>query len=312
MSTKKIGLFYAGCSALCWSVLAIVLKYALTFANTGSIVWIRMLIASSCIILFFAFKKTHQLKILWEAPRWAVISALCLAVNYFSFTKGIEMTTASNAEIMIQLGPVLLILAGVFYFKETLSWIQWGGIFLALCGFSLFYWEQIGFAYEKAHIYFYGNLWVYFSAVTWALFAIFQKKLSFFYSPQQLNMLTYTVCAIALSITADFNVLKSLSAHEWMILTFLGLNTLVAYGCLAEALKKAPAVEVSFIIVLNPLLTIFFIQLMYFLKINIIEHEPLDWRGYLGALLVVFGISCALLLKKRSRLKPYQRFLLED
>ena len=307
MSTRKIGLLYAGCSSLCWSVIAIALKYALTFASTGNIVWIRMCTASLIIILFFAFKNPQQLNILWKFPIWAVVSALSLAANYFAFTKGILLTTASNAEIMIQLGPIVLILAGVFYFKETLSWKQWGGILFAFCGFSLFYWDQVQLVYGQTHRYFYGNLWIYFSAIAWAVFAILQKKLSFYHPPQQLNILTYTVCALALSLTADFSLFQHFSTFEWMLLIALGFNTIVAYGCLAEALKKAPAVEVSFIIVLNPLLTIFFIQMMHVLDINIIEHEPLDWKGYLGALLVVSGISCALLLRQTKK----KRFLLD-
>ena len=298
MKPRTIGLLYASCSSLCWSIIAIAIKYTLDFASAGTIVWMRMLTASLCLIFFFSLTKSSYLKILWKPPWLGVLSALCLATNYFSYTKGIELTNASNTEIMIQLGPIILILAGVFYFKESLSWIQWGGIFIALFGFGCFYWEQISYAAHSAQRYFYGNLWIYFSACSWALFAVLQKKLSMSYPPQQLNILTYSVCAAVLFFTADLNVLQILSMKEYLILIALGLNTIIAYGALAEALKKAPATEVSFIIVLNPLMTIFLIQMMHIYGINIIEHEPLDWRGYLGAILVVSGISCALLIKK--------------
>ena len=109
--------------SLCWAVLAIALKYTLDFVDSGSIVWFRMLTAAVCVSMFFAVKNPKQLKILWNPPRLAVIAGLFLAVNYFSYMKGLELTSIINAQVMIQFATVFLILAGIYYFKETLSFL---------------------------------------------------------------------------------------------------------------------------------------------------------------------------------------------
>ena len=327
MSSYKAGLLFASCASLCWAVLAIVLKYVLDFADSGTTAWIRMVTASIVLLLFFSFTNPSRLIILRKPPLLAVISALFLAMNYFAYMKGLELTSASNAQIMIQTGTILLMVAGIFYFKETLSLLQWAGLFSAFVGFGLFYWDQMLSA-DDTHIHFYGklwsqsmghlmesgtethfygNLWVFFGGVVWALFAVLQKKLSVKWAPQQLNVLTYIIAAIALTSVADFHTLEALHFVEWLILIGLGFNTVIAYGCLVEALKRVKASYVSFIIALDPLVTIFIIHIMGVWNINVIEHEPLTWRGWAGAFLVVSGISFALLIRSKNKKPSLQK-----
>lgn len=300
MSSYKIGLLFAAGTSLCWAFLAIVLKYALDFVDSGSIVWFRMLTASVCVSVFFAVKNPHQLKILRKPPLWAVIAALCLAANYFAYMKGLELTNVTNTQILIQLATVFLILAGIFYFKEALSLIQWLGIFVAFCGFGLFYWDQLWHFADNLHTYFYGNLWLIFASLTWAVFAVLQKKLSQKWSPQQINIITYIIAALSLTALADFSILSKLNFQQWLVLIILGFNTIIAYGCLGEALKRTPASYVGFIIALDPLVTLLILQIMNTFDMSFIEYEPLHTYGWIGAILVVTGISCALLVTPKK------------
>ena len=300
MPSYQIGLLFATGTSLCWAFLAIVLKYALDFVDAGSIVWFRMLTAAVCVSVFFAFKNPHQLKILRNPPLWAVIAALCLAANYFGYMKGLELTNVTNTQILIQLATVFLILAGIFYFKEALSLIQWMGIFTAFCGFGLFYWDQLLHFADNLHTYFYGNIWLVFASLTWAVFAVLQKKLSKKWSPQQINILVYIISALSFTLLADFKTIFNLNFQQWLVLIILGFNTIIAYGCLGEALKRTPASYVGFIIALDPLVTLLILQIMNIYDLGIIEHEPLYIHGWIGALLVVTGISCALLIKPKK------------
>ena len=76
--------------------------------------------------------------------RWEFI-----ALNYFGYMKGIEYTTASNSQVMIQMAPTLLIIAGILVFKEIPTWKQWLGMFIAAVGFYLFNGDQLQFSIEK-------------------------------------------------------------------------------------------------------------------------------------------------------------------
>ena len=301
MKTYKTGILFAFVTSFCWALLAILLKYTSDFIDTGSIVFIRMLVASLSFIFFFSLTKPHYLTIFKKPPLWAVVSATFLAVNYFCYMKGIELTTVSNTQIMIQSGIVILTLVGIFYFKETLSPIQIVGIAIAHLGFGLFYGSQLEMLISEWQSHLYGNLWVLVGGVTWAVFATFQKKLSQVRPPQQLNMLTYTVSAILLASVADFSALAQLNTAQWFLLVVLGANTLIAYGCLAEALKRAPASYVSFVIALDPLITIALISLFSLYNVSFVQPEPLSWYGYIGAVLLSFGIGVALLITPRKK-----------
>lgn len=298
MNSYKVGLLFAAGTSFCWAVLAIVLKYALDFADSGSIAWFRMLTAAVSVSVFFAFKNPKKLKILWSPPKLAVIAGVLLAINYFSYMKGLELTSVINAQVMIQLATIFLILAGIFYFKEFLSLLQWFGVFIAGCGFVSFYWDQLLHFSDNLQTYFYGNLWLLLASIMWAAFAVSQKKLSFKINPQQSNMLIYSIAAISLIVLADFKSLANLNFQQWLILFILGLNTVIAYGCLGEALKRAPASHVGFVIALDPLGTFLILQIMNVYNINIIENNPIYLHEWIGALLVAAGIGCALLTTK--------------
>src|SRR5437868_896126 len=101
MQTRTVGLLMACTTALSWAVLAIALKVALLTYSTGTIVWVRMVVAAALLIGLFAFTRRKWLSILYK-PSWqSVVCALLLSVNYYGFMKGIELTSASNAQILI-------------------------------------------------------------------------------------------------------------------------------------------------------------------------------------------------------------------
>lgn len=285
-------------TAVSWAVLAIGLKFGLHFASSGTIVWFRMLVPFLFLFCFYATRDTQKLSILIHPPITALLAGLCLALNYFGYMKGVELTNASTAQIMIQLAPMSLVLIGIFYFKETPSSLQAVGFLSALSGFILFYLDQLDMQAEVHAHFTDGNLWIIAAAASWAIFATFQKILLRQFSPQQFNMLIYGVCVLALAPLANFQEFSNWSFGVWVLMFALGLNTLIAYGTLAEAIKRIPASHVSIIITANPLLTIFLISVMATFEITWIDPEPIAWRGFLGAGLVVTGVALAVWKKR--------------
>lgn len=113
------------------------------------------------------------------------------------------------------------------------------------------------------------------------------------WTPQQINLLIYILAVFVLAPLADFKILPDLGIGAWALMIFLGVNTLVAYGALGEALKRIPASHVSVIISANPLLTITIMTILRYQQVQWIETDIIDWRGYMGATLVVTGVICA-------------------
>ena len=149
-------------------------------------------------MIWYAIRSPQKLKLLIPNRPLILVCGLALAVNYFGYMRGLEMTSASNAQIMIQLGPIGLLLAGIFYFGEKPSMTQTFGLLFASIGFALFFWDQILMSLADASRYIHGNLWIALAAGTWTIFAVLQKGLKGKWSPQQFNMVIYVICTIAL------------------------------------------------------------------------------------------------------------------
>lgn len=224
-------------------------------------------------------------------------AGLFLALNYFGYMQGLDYSSASFAQILIQSGPLMLATIGVFYFKEQLSALQISGLILALIGFSLFYIDQ-STSYQATSFKL-AIIWLFIGGFTWALYASFQKQLAKTINPQLMNLAVFFTASIALLAMADFSDFNSLNLQQFLIYLFLGFNTFAAYGALAEALKRAPAAQVSLIIALNPLLTILILQACHKLNLLPIPPEPVSLIGIAGVACVVSGVI--LTVKKKAR-----------
>lgn len=280
----------AAVTAVSWAVLAIALKFALKSLSSGTIVWTRMVLAFVILLALFAWHDRRGLKILRRPPWMGLLAGALISCNYFGFMKGVELTTASNAQIMIQLAPMAFALISIFAFKEVPAPLQICGLLTAVSGFGFFYWDQILVSYDQLDRFQEGNLWLLMAAGTWSIFALLQKFLMKRWKPQEFNLLIYGLSAVLLFPTADMDRLDSISTGSAVLILFLALNTVVAYGAFAEALTRIPATHVSVIIAVNPLLTIALMDALARMEVQWIAAEPIHWRGYLGAALVVLGV----------------------
>jgi hypothetical protein len=67
-------------------------------------------------------------------------------------------------------------------------------------------------------------------------------------------MFLYGLPALLYTPTVDFPALAELSFPTWLIIIFLSVNTLVAYGTFA--FKYTEAYKVNIIVTLNPIITL--------------------------------------------------------
>jgi drug/metabolite transporter (DMT)-like permease len=188
-------------------------------------------------------------------------------------------------------------------FKERLNHQQKVGIAIVLVGFLLFYSENIAGISTDRDTYDLGVIYTLSGAAIWVIYAAIQKKLVATHSAQQLNMIIYLVPMLMFVWFADFEALAALSFDMWILLIFLGLNTLIAYGCLAEAFKYLSASKVSIIITVNPIITITALTIMAYLEVTIIETTVISLLGFVGAILVVTGAILAITKKRQPKVK---------
>ena len=282
------GILFAATTALVWGFLPIKLKVALSFADSFTIVWFRFAIAFLFLLTFYLLKNREDLKILFKPPILAIVAALGLAYNYFGYLHGIELTTPGTAQIIIVSGPMTLALVGFLFFGEKLNRIQALGFLVFLFGFILFYFDKLS-TLTNPQSFNIGALWVLSAGLSWTLYAALQKKLMGKYKPQQLNLVFYGLSALLYLPTVNFTQISTFNFNQWGLMILLGLNTLIAYGCIGEALKRIPANQVGVIVTLNPLLALLTIGILTNLGFTFIDPENLSALGISGAILFIVG-----------------------
>lgn len=300
MTDRTIGISCAVFTGFCWATLAVLLKYMLHFSDSFTIAWFRLSFAFLILFVGLAIKSPAQLRILAKPPLLGIVCGLGLSANYIGYMVGLSLTGASNAQIFVQIAPITLILIGVFYFKEYPTKSQLVGFIIAAAGFALFYKDQLASATKGAANYNAGNLWIFFAAMSWTIFAAVQKVLLKKYPANQLNLLNYLLGTLVLFPFCNMAVFSHLDLWQWFLMCLAGFNTVVAYGALAIAFKKIPASEVSIIVTMNPLLTIFIMTILDLMAVTWIEAEPLHALGAIAAVVVVFGVILAVRKPKLS------------
>jgi RarD protein len=283
------GLLFASVTAVLWGLLPIFLKIAVKTVPAGSIACFRFVFAAIVLYLILHFKGDHPQRIFKFPPWLGVLAGLGLAGNYFGVTQAVNYSGPSNVAVLIQTAPVMLVLIGVFVFKERLDRLQTIGIVIATVGFIFFYRDQVENVSDLS-LYSSATWLIIFAAAVWALYMVCQKILNRKIGTQSLNLLVYGVAALALIPIADWNNFSGLQWGDWALLVFLGINTIVAYGAVAEAIKLIPLSLISMLVSLNPLITLAGMMTIQQIAPGLLAADAVGMVGYLGALAAITGV----------------------
>jgi drug/metabolite transporter (DMT)-like permease len=298
MQNHAKGILYAAITAVFWGFLAIVLKIIDNDVEPETIVWFRFILAFLMLAGWQASKDKTAFKLMLKPPVILIIATLALSWNYISFMMGIHYTTPSNAQLFIQLGPILLALAGLVFFREKINRLQIVGFGIAFLGMAFFYRDQLLAFFDAQKNYNLGVAYILTSAVAWATYAILQKKLVVNHSTESLNLFTFGLPIFLYMPFVNFVSLLHLNWLTWLLLLFVGLNTLFSYTFLSMALKNTEANKVSVIIIINPVITFITMGILTWLNVSWIEHERFSVFTIIGAFLVLFG---AILVAKKQK-----------
>ena len=116
----------------------------------------------------------------------------------------------------------------------------------------------------------------------------------------QLNLILFGLPSILLTPFVNFNQIAELNLNDWLLLIFLGLNTLGAYGALAYAFKYLEANKISVIITLNPLITLSLMAILSKKNVSWIKPEVFTLLTIVGAITVLSGVILTVIKKKKN------------
>jgi drug/metabolite transporter (DMT)-like permease len=297
----RLGLAMAMVTALSWATLPVALKITLEQLDPYTLTWFRFLVAAGAMAIFVGARGAFASFAGLGARRWGLLAlaALALIGNYVFYLLGVQHTTPGNAQLLIQLAPLLMALGGIFIFGERYRAVQWLGLGVIAAGLLLFFKDQISAA-ANGGAYARGSLLVVVAAVVWAVYALLQKQLLVRLSSQAIQLFIYALAAIVLLPLAQPRAMLALDAHHGWMLAFCSVNTLVAYGAFAEALAHWQASRVSAVLALTPLMSLATIAVVHASWPASIAPERVGALGYVGAVAVVVGSCLCSLLGNAS------------
>lgn len=285
------GLLLALLTALLWGILPIKLKQVLQVMDPVTVTWYRLLVSGGLLFIWLSAKRRLPPFTGLGRKRTGLVALAIFGLlgNYVLYLIGLKLLSPGTAQLVVQIGPVLLLVASVFVFRERFSWGQGMGLVVLLMGFGLFFNQRLAELLGSLGTYTTGVLTILLATSIWVFYALSQKQLLTVWNSQQVMMVIYLGCAALLTPWVHPLEALQLSPLQGWLLLACCLNTLVAYGAFAEALAHWEASRVSATLALTPLVTFVAVALAAWLWPEYVHAEQINALGYIGAVTVVLG-----------------------
>ncbi len=296
----KLGFALSLVAAANWGALPVGAKMVLRSMDGLTMTWYRM--AGAFVILLPILALRGSLPRLGSLRRggWALLLAACagLALNYALYALGLELTSPSNAQALIQAAPILLALGGLVFFRERFSVFQWIGFSIFLLGEGLFFRDQLRAFFDRRGAYWLGAGVMLISSAGWAAYALAQKQLLRWMAASEIMLCIYAFSAVAFLPIVHPGAIMRMSGLEQFLIVLLCANTLVAYGAFSAALAHWDASRVSAAIAVAPLLTVAIMRFGGALWPGAAPTESISPLGLAGAAILVAGCMMTALGKR--------------
>lgn len=298
---RAYGLSLTLVTVACWGVLPVALKALLVYMDPWTITWYRFLVAALVLGAWLAATGGLPRPRGWSAGSAALLAVAVLGLvgNYVLYLVGLDHVEPGTAQVVIQLAPMFLLLGGLFVFREPFRAGQWLGLAVLVTGLVVFFHDRLALLASPGSGPGRGVALIVAAAVTWAAYGLAQKKLGGTLSPASVLLVVY-VAAVPLLLPASRpGAVMELDGAAIALLAFASANTLVAYGCFAEAMKAWEASRVSAVLAVTPLATLAVVAVAHRWWPDHVPAEPIDALAMAGALMVVAGSATTALAGRR-------------
>jgi len=287
----RLGLALALTTAVFWGLLPIALEVALEGMDAWTITWYRFATAAVALGIFLAWRGRVPLRAPLTRRGWVLyaVALLCLVANYVSYLLSLELTSPTVAQVLIQLAPMFLLFGGVIVFRERFAPLQWAGFVVLVAGLLVFFHDRYADVFALQTRLGLGVAVMLFSALVWSVYAMAQKQLLTQLASGQVLFLLYAGAVPLLLPPAQLAQILELNGLQLGMLAFCCANTVIAYGCFAEALEHWEVSRVSAVVTLAPIVTVLGMQGAAWLWPAGVPAESLSGWNLLGASLVVAG-----------------------
>lgn len=175
-----------------------------------------------------------------------ILGAVAYASMSICFISATKLTTAANAIMLQYTAPIYIAIFGGWMLKEKATIKDWVTIVFVIGGMVLFFFDDIGGGMLK------GNIIAIFSGVALAFNTIFMRR------QKDENPLenVFWGCILTFIVTSPFTFVKMPDTKSIIGLFLLGIFQLgISYILYSKAIKKIPALEATFISLVEPIVS---------------------------------------------------------
>lgn len=284
----------------CFASLPIYSKIAFKTFGPGLLAFLRISTVAVIFASVFFFFKREKIKEKKHLFYFAGLAFFGATGNIFFYLKGLELSTAINATIIVSSVPVFTILVAVIMRQEKFSYGKLIGIIVAVSGVS----NLLNLSQFQMGGYLAGNLFVVLNSFLYSVYLVMIKPLLKIYKP--FTILTYVfifaaveIIPLTISDFMSFDAGSVQAASLFPLFMVLTVGTLFPYLLNSLALKHAPSSLVAIYVYLQPVITAALAVIML--------GEVITFTMIISAILIITGVTIVrfpnILLLSRKRLE---------
>jgi drug/metabolite transporter (DMT)-like permease len=278
-----------------FATLPIAAKIALRELSSPSIVLVRVVVAA---LIFFLLQRVtvhERIRSRRDFVRLAVYSLLGVSVNQLLYVTGLEMTTATAAQMLIAGGPAITLLVAILTSREQATPAKWFAIGLASAGAL----ALVGSGAGGSRVL--GNVLILINMVAYSIYLVSARDILQRYHPLTVITWIFIFGAIGLMPFGLIPVMNEIQATttetRLALLWIIIFPTVIAYYLNMWALTVVESSLVSTFVYLQPVMTAL-------LAMPILGERP-SARMIPAGLLIFAGVAVAIHASRRKDHAPH-------
>lgn len=257
-----------------------------------ALIIVRVVISS--IIFWLLSFRTHE-KVDWKADgfRIALCALLGVGINMLFFFKGLSLTSAIHASLIMTLTPSIVFTVSVLLIAEKVTWLKASGLLIGLIGAALIIYQPKGTIITGDWL---GDIMVFINAASYGTYLVLVKPLLSKYQPITVIKWAFTL-GLLVVVPVGFTELtetnwSSFDMTTWFSICYVVVGvTIIAYLVNIWAMKKSSPGTIGVYIYVQPVFAIL-VASMFF-------DETFTLKHFIATVLVFLGVGMVV-HKKRS------------
>lgn len=294
-STLRIHLALLFVSAV-FGVNSVTAKIALREMNPLALVCIRISTAAIILLVLQHIFIKERVRSARDFLQLAFFSVFGIIINQTLFLKGLALTTAINATVLVTTIPVVTIVIAIIMRREKTSFRKIAGSLISFVGVILLLGAE---RIDLDNQFFVGNVLVFINAVSFGIYLVIAKDILKRYHPATVTTWTFVFGAIGIlpfGVTQAIHLpYADISVIAWLCVAFLILfSSVIVYYINSWALQRTTSSNVAVYIYVQPIVAT--------TLSTVTLGETLTWTTVFAALLIFAGVFIVS-LKMREELK---------